>query len=118
MPDLWKVRMNPTEAPALTRWLGSGDAALGDLLRDPQDRDQKLKVTPLLLLHDDEVQLCPRSDAQLAPNDEVLFVGRGSARRAMETTMTSEAGAAYAVSGEHLAAGWVWRKFSRSSSHL
>jgi hypothetical protein len=32
----------------------------------------------------------------------------------MEITMTSEAGAAYVVSGSQVAAGWVWRQFTRS----
>ncbi|HST82164.1 MAG TPA: potassium channel family protein [Kineosporiaceae bacterium] len=114
MPELWKVRMNPEEAPALTDWLESGEAALGDLLRDPQDRDQRLPVTPLLQLHDDRTTLCPRVEAPLSLNDEVLFVGTGAGRRAMETTMTSRAGAAYAVSGSQVAASWVWRKFASS----
>jgi voltage-gated potassium channel len=59
MPELWKVRLNPDEAPALTGWLESGEAALGDLLRDPQDRDRRLSVTPLLHLHDEQATLCP-----------------------------------------------------------
>lgn len=114
MPDLWKLRMNPNEAPALTRWLESGDATMGDLLRDPQDRDQRLPVTPLMLLHGDGTTLCPRGDVPLAAGDEVLFVGRASARRAMEITMTSEAGSAYVVSGTRMPAGWVWRQLTRS----
>jgi voltage-gated potassium channel len=114
MPELWKVRMNPTEAPALTQWLESGEATLGDLLRDPQDRDRRLPVTPLLLLHDEQLTLCPQGELPLAPHDEVLVVGPGTGRRAMEITMTSEAGAAYVVSGSQVAAGWVWRQFTRS----
>jgi voltage-gated potassium channel len=110
MPDLWKVRLNPTDAPALSRWLDSGDLVLGDLTRDPQDRDQRLSATALMLLHDDETTLCPDPELQLAAGDEVLFVGRPSARRAMETTMTSQAGAAYVVVGARVPAGWVWRK--------
>jgi voltage-gated potassium channel len=114
MPDLWKVRMNPAEAPALTHWLESGEATLGDLTRDPQDRDQWLPATPLLLLREGTATLCPARNVQLAAADEVLFAGRAAARRAMETTMTSEAGAAYVVAGRHLPAGWVWRRLTRS----
>jgi hypothetical protein len=44
----------------------------------------------------------------------VLFVGLGAGRRAMETTMTSQAGAAYAVSGSQVAASWIWRQFTGS----
>ena len=113
MPDLWKVRLNQAEAPALPTWLDTGEVTLADLSRDPQDRDRQLPVTPLLLLHDDTATLCPRGDARLARDDEVLFVGRASARRAMETTMTSEAGGAYVVSGRHLPAGWIWRRLTR-----
>jgi voltage-gated potassium channel len=114
MPELWKVRLNAAEAPALPRWLEAGEVALADLTRDPQDRDQQLPVTPLLLLHDDTATLRPHGDVRLAVDDEVLFVGRASARRAMETTMTSEAGGAYVVSGVHLPAGWIWRRLTRA----
>ncbi len=113
MPELWKIRLNPTEAPALTRWLHSGDVYLNDLSRDPLDRDQRLPATPLMLLRGETTTLCPHGDIQLAAGDEVLFVGLGLARRAMETTMESEAGGAYVVTGTRLPAGWVWRRLTR-----
>jgi voltage-gated potassium channel len=33
---LWKVRLTDREAPALDGWLASGEARLGDLLRNPE----------------------------------------------------------------------------------
>ena len=47
---LWKVRLTPQEAPALSGWLASGGARLGDLLRNPEDRDEPLHAVPLLVM--------------------------------------------------------------------
>ena len=49
LESLWKVRLNATEAPALTHWLNSGDARLGPLLHSPDDRDRRLDIIPLLV---------------------------------------------------------------------
>ena len=46
---VWKVRLTATEAPALQAWLAEGGARLGDLLRNPDDRDEPLHAVPLLL---------------------------------------------------------------------
>ena len=37
---VWKVRLTATEAPALRAWLAEGGARLGDLLRNPDDRER------------------------------------------------------------------------------
>ena len=62
LPALWKVRLDPDQAPALAPLLPSGRVRLGDLLRSPEDRDRRLDVVPLLLLHDDELTRRSRAD--------------------------------------------------------
>ncbi len=113
MPDLWKVRLNPVEAPALMPLVQAGEVTLGNLLRDPRDREQRLPVSPLLLLHAGESTLRPPDDVVLVADDEVLLVGPGSSRRAMESTMMAESAATYVVSGLHRADSWIWRRFGR-----
>ena len=113
MPDLWKVRLNSVEAPALMPLVQAGEVTLGDLLRDPREREQRLPVSPLLLLHADESTLRPPDDRVLVVDDEVLLAGPGSSRRAMESTMLAESVATYVVSGLHRADSWIWRRFGR-----
>jgi voltage-gated potassium channel len=115
LPDLWKVRLTGAEAPALQRWLEAGPVRLRDLVRDPHRRDDDLPATALLLLRGDDARLRPDLDTVLAPDDQVLFTGRPAARRAMEVVSTSEADAAYVVTGRRAPAGWVWRRLSRST---
>ena len=50
---VWKVRLTAAEAPAVQGWLAAGGARLGDLLRDPDDREERLHAVPLLLARGD-----------------------------------------------------------------
>jgi voltage-gated potassium channel len=109
---LWKVRMNRADAPALVPWIDSGEARLGDLLRDPDDRDLQLPVVVLMVARDGECELTPDDDFVLAPGDELLLCGRHAARRALDTTMVVEAAREYVVSGRHVPVSWIWRRFS------
>jgi voltage-gated potassium channel len=109
---LWKVRMNRADAPALVAWIDSGEARLGDLLRDPDDRDVQLPVVVLMVARDGECELTPDDDFVLAPGDELLLCGRHAARRALDTTMVVEAAREYVVSGRHVPVSWIWRRFS------
>ena len=116
---VWRVRLTATEAPALRAWLGAGGARLGDLLRNPDDREEPLHAVPLLLARaaegdngaDDEI--APDDDVVLAPNDELLFVGWPSARRLLDATLLVDATREYVVHGRHVPSSWIWRKLSR-----
>jgi Trk K+ transport system NAD-binding subunit len=109
---LWKVRLDDREAPALGGWLASGDARLGDLLRNPEDRDVRLHAVPLLVLRGTQATLAPDDDFVLAPGDDLLFVGWPSARRAQATTLVVDAAREYVVSGRRVPSGWLWRRLS------
>jgi Trk K+ transport system NAD-binding subunit len=112
---LWKVRLTPAEAPALTGWIAGGEASLGDLLRDPDDREVHLSVVVLMVMRDDECILTPGDDLVLAPGDELLLCGRPAARRALDTTMVVDAAREYVVSGRHVPASWIWRRLAGAS---
>jgi Trk K+ transport system NAD-binding subunit len=107
---LWKVRLTPAEAPALIGWLASGEARLGDLLRNPEDRDEPLHAVPLLLLRGDDATLAPDPDFVLAPGDELLLAGWPAARRALGITLLVEAVREYVVTGRRVPSGWLWRR--------
>jgi Trk K+ transport system NAD-binding subunit len=116
---VWKVRLTATEAPALQAWLAEGGARLGDLLRNPDDRDEPLHAVPLLLARagggddDADVEVAPDDDVELAPADELLLVGWPSARRLLDATLLVDATREYVVHGRHVPSSWVWRKLTR-----
>ena len=71
---LWKVRLTRDEAPALVPRLGQG-VRLGDLLRNPENRDEPLHAVVLLVLRGSETTLAPGDDFELAAEDELLLAG-------------------------------------------
>ena len=115
---VWKVRLTAAEAPALPGWLAGPGALLGDLMRNPDGRDEPLPAVPLLLARAGDVDgadvlLAPDDGVELAPGDELLFVGRSSARRLLDATLLIDATREYVVHGRHVPASWVWRKLTR-----
>jgi voltage-gated potassium channel len=109
---LWKVRLTPQEAPVLVDRLGAGGIALGDLLRNPEDRAERLHAVVLLVLRGDEAFLAPQADFVVAPGDELLLAGRPGARRALSTILEVEAVLEYVLSGRRMPTSWIWRRLS------
>jgi voltage-gated potassium channel len=110
---LWKVHLTPRETPALTGWLASGEARLGDLLRDPETREDPLHAVALLVLRDGEAHLAPDDGFVLSAGDEILLAGWPSARRALSTLLFVDSALEYVVSGRRVPESWIWRKLSR-----
>ena len=110
---LWKVRLTGAEAPSLGPWLDRGALTLGDLLRSPDDREERLPAVPLLLLRGDDGELTPGDDVVLRRDDELLLAGRPVARRALEKSLMVDAVPGYLVSGHREPSGWLWRRLSR-----
>ena len=113
LQDLWKVRLSGREAPAVQAWLASGRARLGDLMREPVDRDEPLPAVPLLVLRGEDCSLAPDGDFLLAVDDEILLAGRPTARRSLEATLLFEAVTEYVFSGRRVPSSWIWRRLSR-----
>ncbi|MGY1820817.1 potassium channel family protein [Geodermatophilus sp. SYSU D00079] len=111
---LWKVRLTPHEAPALRRRLTSGAVRLGDLLRNPENRDEPLHAMVLLVLRGQEALLAPDDDLELRAGDELLLAGWAAARRALGRILLVDSVLEYVVSGRRVPSSWVWRKLTRT----
>jgi len=111
LQTLWKVRLTAQEAPALGRWLASGGATLGELLRNPEDRDEPLHAVALIVLRGREATLAPTDDFVLRPGDEILFAGWAAARRALSTILLVDGVLQYVLTGHRVPSSWIWRKF-------
>ncbi len=113
LPALWKVKLDREQAPALVQWLDDGKVVLSDLLRDPEDREQRLQVVPLLLSRDNDTVLTPEDQTVLAPDDELLFAGPVAHRRGFERSLLLDSSAAYVLFDQRIPSSWAWRQLSR-----
>ncbi|HEY5880326.1 MAG TPA: NAD-binding protein, partial [Nakamurella sp.] len=112
LQELWKERLVPGEAPALRRRLLAGGVRVGDMLRDPDDRDRLLDIVLLLVLRGTESHLTPDADFLVQPDDELLLAGRSTDRHALEGTLYDDAVCEYVLHDRHMPSSWVWRKLS------
>jgi voltage-gated potassium channel len=112
---LWKVRLNEVEAPSLGPWLARGDLRLGDLLRSPEDREERLPAVTPLVLRGDTCTVTPGEDFVLDAGDQLLIAGRAAARRTLSTTLMVDAVPEYLVSGRRVPSSWIWRRLTRAS---
>ena len=115
-PDLWRIRLSQEDAPALDGRLEGHGLRLGDLLRDPADRERPLDIVPLTLLRNNERTMAPAEDVLLREDDELLLAGRLRARAALETTFSDVSVASYVLSGRRVPSSWVWRRLTRVDS--
>jgi hypothetical protein len=115
-PDLWRVRLDPEEAPALAGRLDGRSLRLDDLLRDPTDRDVSLDIVPLTLLRDGERTMAPGGDVLLRDGDQMLLAGRLRDQAALTTTMTEVPTASYVIDGRRVPSSWIWRRFTHVDS--
>lgn len=110
--DLWKIRLTRSQTSALVRWLASGEVSLGDILRDPDDRDERLEAVPLLVLRDGESVLGPPDEFALAIDDELLFAGQPTARRELETALVLDSAPEFVITGRQVPESWIWRRLT------
>ncbi len=129
MKDVWNLELTEWEAPALVGYLDPDSLTppmrlrlglpeqpvpltIGDLFRDPDDRDDRLPVVPLMLLRDGEATIAPDDRTELRLDDEVLVAGTRMARRELQTTLLSEGTAQYVVTGTRMPESWIWRRLA------
>lgn len=114
-PEIWSVAMTVSGAPALHRALLLEGATIrvGDLRRDPGDREAQLACEALHLTSGKKASLLPTDAIALAPGDELLFAGKPAARRAQLQTLRNVNVRDYVVSGIDRPGGWVWQRLVR-----
>ena len=75
VPVTWDVRITPRDALAVNDALmrTGKSIRLGDLLRDPTDRDRMLAACALICVRANETMVLPAEDADVTVGDECLF---------------------------------------------
>ena len=116
-PAVWSVTLNIADAPAMYRLLMEhGRATVGDLLRQPADREDRLACVPLYLDRTDESVELPGDAFPLQPGDRILFAGRSWAREQQQSLLRSEKVRDYVLTGRDPPVSWLWRRLQRPRS--
>lgn len=112
IPTVWSERINVSRAPALYRRLMRGmEIRLGDITRSPANRDERIEMAILFLDRDDDNHLVmPDERTKIRAGDEILLVGKASARSQLDLTLTNEYALHYVLTGVELPRGWIWQR--------
>ena len=119
VPDVWEVSIDADGAYALAQLRRDGVVpTLGDLLRDPWDRERSLQAIALMRRRSNGRTLLPAGEERLRDGDRLLFCGNAGAEARMQWTLQNSHALSYVVRGESPPRGIVWRWLSRLLSRV
>lgn len=112
------IKIDSASAPAVMRWLKLGRSlTVGDFLRHPDDRDQRLpKVVLLLTREDGKHELMPGPEVTLRAGDSLLVASKASTVGTLSEAMFYDAVLSYLVDDEIVPNTWLWRILARRRS--
>lgn len=111
-PERRLVRLDRHTAPAAHRWLQHSPLTVGDLARHPDDREEALPLTTLLVLRDDRTFYAPDDDLELRPHDRLLVTGTRQALDELVQILDYDSVVEYVATGRRVPDGWVWRRLT------
>ena len=120
-PLLWTLDVCRGSAPALVDRVEDGrSVSLGELLRDPVDRDKRLPCVPLVIKSGGEVTVMPGMSTPVKPFDQILFCGTHRVPHLLDATLNNEYTLRYLISGldetRSVVLRWMLGRFSRSNA--
>lgn len=114
VPEVWEIAIDRTQAHAVCELAQDGAAVtLGDVLRDPRERAQRLACIPLLLVRGSRREVLPPADIRLREGDQLLFCGQRAAHGRLEWTLQNLHALNYVLTGASPPQGAVWRWITR-----
>ncbi len=93
-------------------WLRHHELRLGDLLRDPDDRDHPLGLVALILTRGADDEFLPADDTVLAEGDEIVFAGHEGAIGRLDHTLFHAGAVEYVATGNVVPETWIFRLLS------
>ncbi len=111
VPRIEEITINQLHAEAVIEVLEKGESVLlGDLLRDPWERERQLKCIVLMLqTHNDRI-LLPPEEREVQPGDRLLICTGRSGLTRFYWNLQHDNILSYVRSGEVRAHGWLWNK--------
>lgn len=121
-PHLWRITISSQETTAAVERLQQDHGlTLGDLIRDPADRDRSLDCAPLGIQRGDERLLLPADASPVEAGDELLLCGTEQSERQLSANLNNPYTLHYLVTGEEPPHGyvftWLYRRRVRKTTH-
>lgn len=112
-PISTRLDLDFTSAPAVVRWLSEHELTLGDLVRDPDERDVRLAVYPAVLVRAGRRIFTPSMDETLREGDTLLLLGRELDLGVVRSTVFHDSAVEYVATGREVATAWFFRWLQR-----
>jgi len=107
-PRIWIVDTTHHPVAALDRlWAQGKRISLGDIVRDPTDRERSLACVCLVVRQGEDETVMPGPEYQLRPGGQVLFVGTLQAWQILDATLNNDYTLSYLMTGIDPPRGWV-----------
>lgn len=112
-PERDVITISAEHAPAVTEWLRRGNTlTVGDLIRQPDDRDETLPLAALVLIRDGEPRFMPDEDTPVAVDDQILLVGKPGGLAQVREVLHYPSTTEYLATGREVPLTWVWGKLT------
>jgi voltage-gated potassium channel len=99
--DSWAFTIGEEDTPAVMMALNEGcEVKMNVFMKDPRDRTKMLKVFPLMMIRNGEVDMLPGELELLKPGDQILMCGQIPAFRQIEWTLNNYNMLFYVQTGE------------------
>jgi Trk K+ transport system NAD-binding subunit len=115
-PALWTLSVGDDTTPILTEVMAEAEVRVGDLLRDPRNRDEALPAVALVLKRGDERMIMPDAGTRLVVGDELLLCGTAAARTRVKATLSDIYALSYLATGVERSRSWLLSRLSDSWS--
>ncbi|MGD8149980.1 NAD-binding protein [Ornithinimicrobium sp. Y1694] len=112
-PASLRLDLDYRQAPALVRWNRAGVVTIGDLLRDPEERETRLAAFPIVLVRDGRRIFTPALDKELREGDSLLLLGKEQDLQVVRETLFHDAALEYVITGRRVATAWIFRVLQR-----
>ena len=118
VPDLWELRVNSQETPALFKTIQSRQVLVEDILKGPFRKEgiyqnKRFSAMPLFLRRGDGNVLLPEDNRIIREHDRFLICGTYQAHQQMLRVVKNINVLESVLCGEDLPAGWLFKKFSK-----
>ncbi len=108
-PDHLKLTVGERDTPAVVRWMENRTLTVGELLRDPANRDRDLRAAVVEMLRGSERTILPPDDLPLQPGDKLVLIGTTGALNDLGEALYDDSTLQYLVTGRDVPTSLVWR---------
>jgi Trk K+ transport system NAD-binding subunit len=118
-PDLVTIDFTQEKSKAVIKWLDEGKKVLlGDLLKNPDNRDRELDIVVFVIKSGEEVHILPTADYEIKEGDQLLYCGTHMAQRLFNATINNEYKLFYIQNGVFMPRGYIMQWYIKKTNRV